>query len=237
MKNPSPTVIPDRLIAAREHRQLSQADLAKMVGMSQQAIGAIESGNSKRPTKLHDIARALRIDVDYLLGLQEFEIDPDADAERPAQSIVKDPPLVRVPDLAIFGGMGGGGLVELMADEHGMPLDPDQLRGYWSFPEYMMAGFRSLRHIYAWEVRGDSMEPTLAGGSVVFVDMSQDRLPPDDIYAIDYGDGLMVKRLKLVPRSDRVSVISDNERYGVDELLREEVRVYGRVVGWFQWRK
>lgn len=144
---------------------------------------------------------------------------------------------VRIPDLAIFGGLGGGGMLEVMADESGALLDPDQLRGYWSFPDYMVSAFRNLQHIYAWEVRGDSMEPTLAGGSVVFVDMSQDRLPPDDIYAIDYGDGLMVKRLKLIPRSDKVAVISDNERYGTDELLREEVRVYGRIVGWFQWRK
>lgn len=144
---------------------------------------------------------------------------------------------VRIPDLAIFGGLGGGGMLEVMADESGALLDPDQLRGYWSFPDYMVSAFRNLRHIYAWEVRGDSMEPTLAGGSVVFVDMSQARLPPDDIYAIDYGDGLMVKRLKLIPRSDKVAVISDNERYGTDELLRDEVRVYGRIVGWFQWRK
>jgi transcriptional regulator with XRE-family HTH domain len=143
---------------------------------------------------------------------------------------------VRIPDLAIFGGLGGGGMLEVMADDTGIPLDPDQLRGYWTFPEYMVAAFRNLKRIYAWEVRGDSMEPTLAGGSVVFVDMSQDRLPPDDIYAIDYGDGLMVKRLKLIPRSDKVAVISDNERYGTDELLRDEVRVYGRVIGWFQWR-
>jgi phage repressor protein C with HTH and peptisase S24 domain len=46
----------------------------------------------------------------------------------------------------------------------------------------------------------------------------------------------MVKRLKLVPRSDKIEVISDNERYGRDELLREDVKIWGRVVGWFQWR-
>jgi len=145
--------------------------------------------------------------------------------------------LVRIPDLAIFGGMGGGGMLEVITDEGGTLVDGDQLRGYWTFPDYMVSAFRNLRKIYAWEVRGDSMEPTLAGGSVVFVDMAQDKLPPEDIYAIDYGDGLMVKRLKLIPRSDRVAVISDNDRYGADELLRDEVRVYGRIVGWFQWRK
>ena len=141
-----------------------------------------------------------------------------------------------VPDLAIYAGMGGGGLLEVATDDVGVPTDPDQIRGYWEFPEYMLRRFGNLKNIYAWEVRGDSMEPTLAGGSVVFVDTSQTVPPPDDIYAINYGDGLMVKRLKLIPKSDQVSVISDNDRYGADSLLREDVKIWGRVIGWFQWR-
>jgi len=145
--------------------------------------------------------------------------------------------LVQIPDLAIFGGMGTGGELDVYTDaNNGDVLDPEQIRGYWSLPDYMTRGLGALKNIYAWEVRGDSMEPTLPGGSVVFVDTSQSSPPPDDIYAINYGDGLMVKRLKLVPRSDRVSVISDNERYGADDLLRTDVHIWGRVVGWFQWR-
>lgn len=27
-----------------------------------------------------------------------------------------------------------------------------------------------------------------------------------------------------------------NDRYGIDEMEREELRVYGRVVGYFRWR-
>ena len=52
----------------------------------------------------------------------------------------------------------------------------------------------------------------------------------------DYGDGLTIKRLQLVPRTDKIRVMSDNARYTDYELRREEVRVYGRVVAWFQWR-
>lgn len=101
----------------------------------------------------------------------------------------------------------------------------------------MVRSFGALRSVYAWEVKGDSMEPTLRGGSVVFVDTLETSPPPDDIYAIDYGGGLMVKRLKLQPKTNNMIVISDNERYGPDTLRRDDVRIYGRVVGWFQWRK
>ncbi|MDR3473375.1 MAG: S24 family peptidase [Devosia sp.] len=144
--------------------------------------------------------------------------------------------IARVPDLAIFAGMGGGGYLEVAVDEHGNPTEPDQVRGYWEMPEYMLRRFGNLRNIYAWEVRGDSMEPTIEGGSVVFVDTGQRSPPPDDIYAVNAGDGLVVKRLHLIPRSDQVEIISDNSRYPPDRLQREQVTVWGRVVGWFQWR-
>lgn len=201
--------------------------------MTQQAINAIENGEVARPTKLFDIAAVLGVDMDYLLGLQSAPFDP---AKTTTRISAPAPEVVRIPDLAIFAGMGGGGMIEVAVDDQGHPTDPDQIRGYWEIPEYMLTKFGNLRHIYAWEVRGDSMEPTLAGGAVVFVDTSQTAPPPDDIYAINYGDGLMVKRVKLIPRSNRVAIISDNDRYGTDELLREDVKVWGRVIGWFQWR-
>lgn len=227
-----PAIIPARVADLRKDLSLSQQQLADQLGVKQQTIQMIEGGKVAKPTILTQLARALKVDPGYLLGEHDDRMGTD---DVPLPTIGST--TVRIPDLAIFGGMGGGGMLEVIVDEGGAILDQEQLRGFWTFPEYMVSGFRNLRKIYAWEVRGDSMEPTLAGGSVVFVDMSQDKLPPEDIYAIDYGDGLMVKRLKLIPRSDRVAVISDNERYGTDELLRDEVHVYGRIVGWFQWRK
>lgn len=234
-----PAIIPSRIIELRKGRGMSQKELADEVGMTQQAINAIESGQVARPTKLRELATELGADEGYLLGLTDnvFMVRKDFDDPKSPLEPVRGTPLTtRVPDLAIFAGMGGGGLLEVQTDDFGAPTDPDQVRGYWEFPEYMLRRFGDLRRIYAWEARGDSMHPTLPGGSVVFVDTGQNSPPPDDLYAINYGDGLMIKRLKLVPRSDRVAVISDNERYGQDELLREEVKVWGRVVGWFQWR-
>lgn len=110
------------------------------------------------------------------------------------------------------------------------------VNGFWSFPDVVKAGWRNMPNVYSVPVTGDSMEPTLTSGSYVFIDMTHTVPQPEDIYACDFGDGLSIKRLQLVPRSEKIKVISDNTRYATYELRRDEVRVYGRVVAWFQWR-
>lgn len=64
-------VIPERLVAAREAKGWSQADLAKHVegGTTAAAIGYIEVGQTKRPRLLREIATALDVSESYLLGI------------------------------------------------------------------------------------------------------------------------------------------------------------------------
>lgn len=141
-----------------------------------------------------------------------------------------------VPQFNIHAGMGNGGLLSVETDQSGLAVNPEDSDGFWTFPDSVKAGWRQMPRSYALPVTGDSMEPTLPNGSYVFVDTTHTIPSPPDIYAIDYGDGLMVKRVELIPQSDGVRIVSDNARYRDYELRREDVRVYGRVVAWFQWR-
>ncbi|WP_127524657.1 S24 family peptidase [Mesorhizobium sp. Z1-4] len=223
-----------RIKEVRDKLQLTQEGFARLLGgITRGAVGNWERDQGIKEENLELISARTGISYEWL-ATGRGSMDPNDIVQPAAKSASSGS--VRIPDLNIFGGLGGGGALAIVQGNDGLPLDPDDLRGYWTFPEYLVRAFGSLSGIYAWEVRGDSMEPTLAGGSVVFVDTRQNKLPPNDIYAIDYGDGLMVKRLKLVPRSDLVSVISDNDRYAPDNLPRDDVQVFGRVIGWFQWR-
>lgn len=223
-----------RLEQARSQRFKTASAACVFFGWNYSTYAQHESGIRGIGRAATKYAQAFRVSEAWLLtGEGDGPQDAHAAPAKPLPSRRN----LSIPDLAIFAGMGGGGLMEVEVDGDGAPIDPDQIRGYWELPEYMLRRFGDLKNVYAWEVRGDSMLPTIAGGSVVFVDISQTRLPPDDIYAVNYGDGLVVKRLKLIPRTDQVSVISDNERYGSDDLLRDDVKVWGRVIGWFQWRQ
>lgn len=61
-----------RLKHAREAAGLTQAELAERVGMAgQSSIEAIEAGRSKRPTRIHEIAKACNVTVEWLQGRPE----------------------------------------------------------------------------------------------------------------------------------------------------------------------
>ncbi|QQM31704.1 helix-turn-helix domain-containing protein [Martelella lutilitoris] len=221
----------------RKSKNVTLEELADLTGISQTHLSRMESG--KRGLSLANI-----IKIAKALGVDAVELTDEFDHE--ALSLASDMPEIAAPrpkggdieNLDIISGAGGGGLLSVEYRDDGQISDPAMSNGYWSFPDNIKAGWRNLDGIKAMPVIGDSMEPTLAKGSTVFVDTSHTYPNPEDIYACDYGDGLVVKRLKLVPRSESILVISDNrERYGEpDELNRQDIRVYGRVVAWFQWR-
>lgn len=224
-----------RIKEIREKMNLTQQAFADALGgVSRGAVGNWERDLGIKEENIELISEKTGVSYEWL-ATGRGSMDPNDVVAPAAASLVAKH--FRIPDLAIFGGMGGGGALSVMTSENGNPVNADDVRGYWTFPEYMVRAFKTLEGIYAWEVRGDSMSPTLTAGSVVFVDTHQSSLPPDDIYAIDYGDGLVVKSLQLVGGTDKALIISDNSKYQPVEIQREAVRVYGRVVGWFQWRK
>lgn len=139
-----------------------------------------------------------------------------------------------IPNFTIHAGMGNGGTMSVMVNDDGTVIDPSDSDGFWSFPEQVKAGWRHMNQTYAMPVTGDSMEPTLTNGSYVFVDTNHKYPSPPDLYAVNYGHGLMVKRLELLPE-DKIRVISDNDRYTDFEFHQQDVEVYGRVVASFEW--
>jgi len=79
-------------------------------------------------------------------------------------------------------------------------------------------------------VDGESMEPTLQDGSIVFVDRSQTNINKDGIFIAATTAGLFIKRIRQ--RADgMVELISDNKAYSPEVLAPDEVTIVGKVVG------
>jgi transcriptional regulator with XRE-family HTH domain len=82
----------DRIRKAREHYGMSQAELARRIGISKQAMYQMESNRTPDPgaLKIKAIASNLRVSTDYLLGLSDDERQPAAPAA-PAPQPTKRP--------------------------------------------------------------------------------------------------------------------------------------------------
>jgi phage repressor protein C with HTH and peptisase S24 domain len=93
-----------------------------------------------------------------------------------------------------------------------------------------VAGFADPKNIDAIHVDGESMEPTLQDGSVVFIDRTQTDIAKEGIYVAATTGGLFIKRIRR--RADgRIELISDNPAYAPEVLTADEVSIVGKVVG------
>ncbi len=79
-------------------------------------------------------------------------------------------------------------------------------------------------------VDGESMEPTLQDGSIVFVDRTQTNINKNGIFIAQTLSGLYIKRIQQ--RADgMVELISDNSVYPPQAIDPSEVTIVGKVVG------
>lgn len=226
----------EKLRAIRQKTGLTQAELAERLGVAQSNISRWLKDN---PSFFPERDNVEAIDNLFIELFGKEAAEEFAPAESEARFLqISNSRRKRgdVENLTIVSGAGGGGMMSVEYRDDGHLVDPMMSDGFWLFPDSIKGGMRNLERVKALPVIGDSMEPTISRGSTVFVDTSHTYPSPEDIYAIDFGDGLVVKRLQLVPRSEEIMVISDNQaRYDAHRIKREDVKVYGRVVAWFQW--
>jgi phage repressor protein C with HTH and peptisase S24 domain len=102
-------------------------------------------------------------------------------------------------------------------------------------PDYfvkMMGGADMVKTIEAINVTGESMEPSLNDGDIIFVDISKNQYSKDGIYAIYTDDGLLVKRIQK--RADGLyDIISDNQIFSNQTIEKEKLTIYGKVISSF----
>ena len=87
----------------------------------------------------------------------------------------------------------------------------------------------SAKDLFLADVLGDSMEPTICDGDSALVDETHTSPRSGKIYALQAGDGPLVKRIRK--RDHRWWADSDNEEYE-PQPLNDRARIMGRVVWW-----
>jgi SOS-response transcriptional repressor LexA len=86
------------------------------------------------------------------------------------------------------------------------------------------------KNIEAINVDGESMEPTLKNGSIVFVDRDHNTISKEGIFIVRTPGGLFIKRLNRKVDGS-VELISDNKLYSPEIVAPDELEIVGKVVG------
>lgn len=242
-----------RIREARERLAISQAELARRVGVSTQAVQQWEDENpevqtSPRPKIRGKVAEALGVHLAWLEYGEDYpRYDPAAavplhvstppgqyDSDEINSLIVNEPkdfPLksggIELDKLDVRASMGSGIPLlerETVIDSIRVPMD-------WvheHFPHITAA--KNLKIITGF---GDSMLPTYKHGDPLIVDTGVNAMDVDTVYVFAYQDELYIKRIQRLPDKS-IKVISDNralyEPFTLDAKQRQDVHVIARVI-------
>ncbi|WP_278360214.1 XRE family transcriptional regulator [Thalassospira xiamenensis] len=236
----------NRIKEAREAAGMSQSELARKLGTTNQQISRLELGQRKLTIDwVMKIAEALNIPTNALYDRPTMEtisrekllqpLGPDPDREKYADTATDAP---KIPEIDIRAGMGGGAepLVAFKPNGNGHHISTDAIKAEWLIPkEYMITELRvAPRNARVIEVQGDSMEPTLRSGDRVIVNTADKKPSPPGVFALWDGFGVVVKRIEVIPNSEppTVRVVSDNAHHSTYERTVDEINIIGRIV-WY----
>ena len=98
-------------------------------------------------------------------------------------------------------------------------------------------GIHQFNNIHIIHAVGDSMEPTIHPGDMLFVNPGEKEVVTGAVYVFLIGDETMVKRLERNPITEELILRSDNGQYEPVRIEKEylnKVQVIGRVIGNFR---
>ena len=200
------SVIGDNIMKLRKLRGMTQEELAfRLSYKSKSSINKIEQGLNDIPqSKIVKFAEVLGVSPGYLMGWEDEQSQP-----LPANLLpIKR---VRVP---MLGGIAAG-----------EPILADQ-----QYDTYVEAD-ADLDCTYALRVDGDSMEPTVRYGDIVFIRQQED-VDDGRIAAVLIDDSATLKRVYHIPNG--LQLLSDNAaKYPPRSVTFEDydcIRILGLAV-------
>lgn len=195
-----------RLKELREEKHISQAQLAKAIGVGQSTVGMWESGKSVPEYKtLMKVADYFQVTVDYLIGKT---IVPANTGDH----------ITRIP---VLGSIPAG-----------IPLEAiEEIIDWEEIPESMCVGGKEY---FALEVKGDSMWPDYLPGDVVIVRKTPCFESSDVCVVYVNGYDATLKQVKsqddgsltLIPRNQSYPP----RTYSKEEVMELPISIAGVVV-------
>lgn len=204
---------------------INARELAEKAAVGRSFVYDILNGKSANPTvgKLSAIAGVLGVSVEYLIEGKGSDKSSVVFPQGFAEDGLGHGGVISIPGLAVEAAAGGNLIVNdgLGGKEH-------LFQKSWVESKLKLDS-QDLRVVF---VEGDNMEPTLADGDMLLIDLKRNKISPPGIFVIFDGRNLMARRLEQVSGEDINRVISDNKMYDSYDAKEGDIEVIGRVV-WF----
>ena len=215
------------------------ADIGKRYGVTGQAVGKWLRGQSMPSSAM--IGRIVEDLTGPLSGGYPREVEsamrylaPVRVAEdRPVVSgQATDTPYVRLPRLAMEGGMGNGTEITDAASV----VDYIDVAKWWAETNLP----RPYSRIKIITGTGDSNAPLINHEDIVFVDEGCDSFVGPGLYVFNWQGRALIKRLTPNLRTNGLSIVSANPAYPPEEITVGEIdqlHIAGRVVAWYTLKR
>ncbi len=203
--------IKDILSDEIKDRKVFDKDVAEALSINQVTLATMKS-RSKIPYKeILEFCALRKISINWLMFNQMVQSIANESEKFEKIHYFKD----------IYASAGGGA------------LNYDEQSEFLTLDEEMvnhLGGKHVIKNIHALNVVGDSMEPTLNDGDILFMDRNSVNPNRNGIYIVSTPAGIFVKRLQL-KLDGTVALVSDNESYSDEIVNTEDITVLGKVVG------
>lgn len=201
----------EEIARRRQARGMSQAELAKEIGVRQNTIAQIELGKTKKSKHLPDIARVLDDPRERTAGKEVVTIPGEQ--------------LVGTRDLPLFAAVeAGDGMVIMGSEPIGEVRRP--------------APLENVRGGYGLLVVGESMSPVLRPGDTALIHPHMPPRPEDVVVFVSERHGEHTATIKeyVGQTKDHWKVRRYHPKNQVFTLKRAEWRVHGVMVGKYSRR-
>ncbi len=236
----------ERLKKRRKELKITQANLGKLVGVSDVTIANYENGN-REPNILtiQKLSKALNTSADYLLNINSNntqsinKLSPDdiyflqiyKQLNKESKSLIKhileyekSKQIVNIVDtskiinLKVYEQRASAGLGNLLLDNIPYELKEYEKNNITAKADHVI------------KISGDSMSPTLSNGQEVFV-KEQSAVEHNEVGIFIYNDEVYCKRLHLDISNKVIILKSDNPDYpNITVSQNDNLQTIGKVL-------
>ena len=208
--------IKDVISNESESGKVFDKDVAAELGISQATFATMKKRGAVPYKELMEFCAKRKLSINWLFYDQSA-----------GMLVEETEKFFRVKYFSSVRASAGGGAEGFGEEYENITLDRRLVK---SFMPNISEEELSAKELEAINVDGESMEPTLKNGSIVFIDRSENKISKDGIFVVSTPGGLFIKRLnKKVDGS--IELISDNRLYSPEIMSPSEVQIVGKVVG------